>query len=531
MDLVNSPIESINYLLQSHPPDAVQQALQVCLSINMQLYYLDLTLDKLRYAVLARQYEDSLRLFNECHRYFTQYQSEIQRHHLQTLYQKYQQILDLLKTQLLDDFQPNDLVISSQLERAGEVLTLLTEHERIKFLQGLCDKICAFMPEGPFQQHYQDQLIWIYSFLHVDSKYRVLDRWEFNRFIIDAWANKIRDRVVEMNLDQINIKLFATVIKFERRMRKYHPNADGLLSIVFDPFCHQQIQTLIDGYIQFAQTNPVSLTKITANVYDMVNDRFQYLAQIEKQCQSNSLINSRNRSILLRFIRTSVLGIISTLDTSINEQYLKNRSHLIAIRSTFEYIKHNVTLMIEQLSFPITFQDEIVELINAFNTRIYRYYKSIVESNLEISTRPYRNGILSVIRETIIGMDEISDAPIDKIIRILQDIGGYDLNLRTYLLVDIRRYYESLIDISSLNNGEIKPSIFEPMLMDLCRIRDAIRDTTGIFNELENKIKFLNGSVLDKTTFIEQYKIFYPNNSPDMLKAIMKFKRIRGNGQ
>lgn len=540
MDIVNNPIGCISKLLTEYDTETVQQTLQICQSAVRHIKELDDTLDKLNYAILAKKYDDAMKFATNCRQQLNKYTKD--RYFLDTLNSKYLGILDLIKQSLLNEFQVSqeDTVINEQLSRAGQLLDLLNEQEQIKFLQLLCQKICSVMPKYPFHQFYEEYIKWIFEILKDDSKYRILDRWNFNRYIIDAWADKLRDAIFEEDIANLNMKIYQLLRKIEKQLEPYHSNPIDLVCIAFDPFCNNQINLIISNFNKTTQ-NFQKMDSITsslvARVYESFVNIFKQLNDIDTLCKKNMLMNERNAHILLKFYEASINNFIKSFNQILfNDQlFISNLDNLVNLKHSLEYLTNSCASMLKHFSmytsYTMTFIAETV--IKQINNKIFNYYKSVTAENLNRSVLRYREDIFSTIKKTVIPstisdhslQDDISDH-IRLIGTILQKISIYDTNIKSYLLTDIDQFYKNLIDPTNLANSSIKPQLFQQIIMDLYHIKQSAKDSSGIFTELENKVKFLNGDILNEKIFVEQFKTFYVRHNVDTLKIIMKFKNI-----
>lgn len=544
--LINDPIKAVNTLLISYDIETVQKSSQTVVGISTNMYTLKLVLETLFFSVSAGKYNDSLQYATTCRKEFNIYKNVINEGYIKILYEKYTSILTTIKTKLLDEFDiVDDTKMNDQLSHSGELLELLSEYERIKFLQQLSFKICNNIPSGPFNETYVLQLNWIHTILDPKSKFILLKKWDFNKFIIDAWSDVIRDNILEEDETKLKLGMLKYVKEIESDLNK-----QDLISISFDPYCARVINEKIDKF-NYVYNNCIN--NCIDGVYEPLVIIFKKLSIINEYCIKHHLINPRNDKLMTNFMKNIILQYLTDMyndmsNTSKFYEYINNLSNL---KRSLDYVYDSCNNITKQhYSFFTTMMKPLIKkTVKHINKKIYNYYKDIILPSLKESINNYKTGLFqnmlnnipysSIIptlhapQTRLINLFDQTNLPqldvshnIYNIVNILQLLSTYNKNIILYLLADIDNFYKTLIDINNLLSNNIKNNIFEQILMDICFIKNSIKDNGGIFIEVENKVKFLNGDVLDEKIFVEQFKTFYITHNLDTLKKIIKFKNI-----
>lgn len=522
MDIINNPVDFINSLLESNDYETVHRILQSCTNITLNIHQLEINLDKFYYSVQASLYTDSILYANKCRIQFEIYKNDKEKHCIKTLFDKYLMILETIKVKLLTEFNTvKEETFNFQLKSASELLELLGEKERIKFLQDLSDKIVTELPKGSFVDNFTSvklQLDWIFEL--PDNKYKLLDKWNFKRFLIESWADRIRDLIINANADKITMKIFRYAREIEKRIENEYAFPSDIIMVAFDLFCHKKIQEIINLYLE-----PTFSLKLitTTQVYECFGDFFLQLISLNKNFAH--FANIRNTKIIVNFFEEKINLFLRGYLEFFKTNFLVAIDNLTVLRDSFNYLHdsaNNISKIYNSFSIRNTNIDVIVKEIHVM---IYTFYKTRISKLLESSVSSYQVKSFLGLKKNFQSDKEIDiSADVYKVGELLKTVSNYEENIKLYLVRDINNFYKALIDINNLAN--INENLFQQIIMDLYHIKKAIGERSDIFLETENKVKFLCGDILNDKIFVEQFKSFYQIHNLELLKKIIRFKNL-----
>jgi len=535
MDLIiTDQVEFTSYLLANNDVHTVQHTLQNCLIVVNDITTLEHILDKLYFAVMAGLYNNGIQFANICRNQFDIYKNQLQKHHIKKLYDRYNDILKIIRSKLLEEFDTTKQdKLNNQLIYANDLIELLGEADRNKFLQDLSLKICIDIPKGKFIEHNIEQLQWIHSILEDNTKYKILDKWNLKKFIIDTWANKIKELVTEDGIPKLNVKLLNAVKQSEQSLTKYYGETNDLLTISFDTFCSAKLQE---------QTNQFKLPEMNMNVdnnmYQSTIDLLIALKEFDKKI--TPIINKRNIQTLVSFYESKINEYLDIFGQYYKDNFIQffTNDHVMNTKNTFEYITKTVQGLKDKYNNCTMKNLKIEHTKKEINNMIYNKYKEKCYVLIDnVFNKFYINKLKTFIgnvtninkntdNDTSIqhGLTDTS-SEINDIIAILNFTINIDSTITMYLLGEINQYYKIKTDVESLMKYNDK--IYNQIAMDLCCLRDTFKIyTLNMFTEVINKIKFLQSDIHSNEIFVEQFKMFNKNHNGELLKKILKLKCV-----
>ncbi|VBB19032.1 hypothetical protein YASMINEVIRUS_1564 [Yasminevirus sp. GU-2018] len=203
--------------------------------------------------------------------------------------------------------------------------------------------------------------------------------------------------------------------------------------------------------------------------------------------------------------------------------------------------KPQVRVEVSPARFDTTIENIIEDTVKALNKDIHEKYRSwIVEALEGTMARHKADGTInSVIKKgmNLLTIDRSSEKDrnntsftltldvseqITKVTGLLNEIGTYDDNIKTYLVTDVLIWYKELIDINNLH--QIRQSAFRQVIMDVYQIRTSTKIQGSIFAEVEGRAKFLSGDIIKDELFVEMFNTFYPVSQVEKLRTLAKYK-------
>lgn len=496
----------INKLLVEKDKWEVQEIICSYFKALTEITELETNLERFSLSVKAGCYDEGLEWANQCRLKFEQWE-KIDDFKISQLKQKYKEVLILIKTKLLNEFDViQEETTIQQLQRASYLLKLLNEKERTQFLCGLADRICEFMPKGKISKNH---LEWIYPLLDND-KYKVLVGWGFEKYIIDSWAQKLRDLIFEEK--ELTKEMLIYTKKTEEKLRRFHPDADGLISISFDLFCKENLTLIFDNH----PMKEVSL-KIEGDLFNSFCDLIIDLLLVKKEAKI--FLNNRTNLLMLQFFQkridqflTSFLTLFETQKDFDGLQILKNS--LVYFNKELENIS-KLGLSLKQTTWA-PFNEKL-------NSLIYNWFKVKILNHLEKTITDWKPSLIKIrVKKTQEIMDVSED--IEIIINILTKIKMFNENILSYLLSDINLFYIKLVHFDNLAKFQIEGGFLTQIIMDISVLKDNLK--TDIFKDVLIKLQLVTGEILDEKSFLALFRSVYQNHTLELLTKLLKIKNI-----
>jgi hypothetical protein len=249
MDIIVDPVAYINELLTRYDIFSIQDALRNMVVVS-DIKDFENLLEKLELAIEAKRFDKGIIYANLCRKKLDIYRNLNNKYFIGDLNKKYIEILFLIKSKLINIFNRTETDnLPTQLQYINDLIKLFDETNQIKFLNELSDKICNDLPKGPFHETFKAQLIWISEILSDNIyQFKLLDAYNFKKHIINSWANKIRDNIVQDDQSKITDEILIAVKKIEDRLKillgeNYY---DGIISITLDTYCKKKITENFD---------------------------------------------------------------------------------------------------------------------------------------------------------------------------------------------------------------------------------------------------------------------------------------------
>ena len=538
LDIVLDQVNFVSKLLLDNDLNTLQHVFQNCQITITQINQLENNIKLLNYSVLAREYEDGIKYANDCRTQFDIYKNYIDKYYINAIYKKYQEILIKIKSKLLDEFDiVNKPIISTQLKQASDLLNLLSETERTSFLLELSKKVCVDIPNGEFHQLYKEQLEWIFIILDDEEKYKVLNKWNFKKYIIETWADIIRNNILKVEIDQISTVLINYTNNIEKKLSAYLDKSDvtdELINVAFDFYYNSRIQQITELFkmptINFnceqGNTVLISATELVFILRDL-DSKFAILS------------NKRNIKMITYFYESSFSSYLAellnfyktNLETIVN---FKDSTFLKITKDTIDYLqKICQELKHKYLNFNINgtklehYKKEIYNLI-------YLKYKQKCLLLIYNSVEKYQNNFVDSLKQkTKIGtasnkfnnnkLMDISQE-INELSNIIKDAANIDNNLGIYILNEINLYYKISLDPSS---NKYNKQYLDQIYLDVGYLKDKFKNySIPQFTENQNKINLLLSDVDNESIFVEQFKVIYKDHNLELLKQILKYKNV-----
>lgn len=522
MELVESPVAFVNSLLSQYDVNTIQKSLQSCTDIVYQIVNLEHLLDKLYYSVLAGKYDDGFLFAKECRSQFISYQqlNQLDKNYIKKLNIKYSEILTIIKNKLLSDFNFKEGATQAQLDQASNLLDLLSEKDKIRFLQELGDQVCLTMPDLPFKENYKKYFQWIVTTLKLDQKYKGLIKWSFEKYLVESWAEKIRDLIINQPIEELTQKMLRDAKKTEDKLRQFHPNIDGIIVIAFDPFCLDKLQKIVSG----PPTYNFNLNQLEFGTLETFNSLVNYLVTVYKSC--SPFLNNRNQALLIKFFETKINDFVKDFQPKWSEVKFTSPL-LIALKKSLAYVNEEFAKLKKVLE-PFSIKNTNWGLfIKEINDAVYLFYQNIILSLLKIGLASYYGNILNRFMKTHKKEQDLLDVSpfILQVCEILEGVNYWNENTKLYLLNDINLHYRSVLDVDNLDKI-LSTDLFTQIILDLSYLKDQLKIQPNLFSEVELKAKFLIGDILNEKNFVAQFKLYYPNQKSQGLHKILAFKKV-----
>ncbi|ARF08606.1 hypothetical protein Catovirus_1_656 [Catovirus CTV1] len=534
MDIINNQTSYVNYLLSCNDIHIIQYSLQNCLILINNITTLEHIIDKLYYSVHAELYKDSFELANECRKRFSIFSNEIENHYLKKLYIKFSEVLQLIKKKLLNDFDvqkydQND----EQLHQISDLLGVLNDTDRENFLSELSEKICSTIPEGKFVTAYSLQLKWIFSVID-DKKYILLKKWNINNYIMDCWGKKINEKIMAEDYKNLDIKMLRSLRIIEKKLNEINSSFGNTITISFDNFCVNKLKE------SFAKYNVPIISALCENTLLKCSVDLIFTLKNYEDCLQEYL-NDRTSDLMSEFYSDKITLFLNQLTDFIkyNSDELFNITFINSVYGTIEYLTNNINeIKVKYSKFD---KNDKLELFKKnFEQTLFLKYKEKICSLVDQSLTKYYIGIIKSITkgtENLIGnilhvqQDKLGiiDEPSKEIIDISQILSKFNENnvIILYLITELIRYYKDKLLLDNLL--KYNRVIITRIYYDIVYLKNQLINYSMSFNEIENKIKFLNGEILDYRVFIDKFKIFYVDHNEDNLKKLLKLKNIDQN--
>lgn len=532
MDIISNPSGFVNFLLVNNDIRTIQFSLQNCLILINEITTLEHVIEKLYYSVHAELYKDSLNFANDCKKKFDIFKNEINNNYIKNLYTKFNDILQLIKKKLLNNFdiQKEDSS-NNQIDQIIELLGVLNNEDKDIFLKELSEKVCNNLPKDNFSLNYTVLLKWVFPVL-TDNKYVMLKKWNINKYIIECWAKKINEKILAEDYKNLDVKMLRAIRITEKKIKEYDPDYQEILSIAFDTFCKNKLKEAFSKYN----------IPIINNV--MENDLLKCSTELIFTLKNYELIvkeylNNRNIVLLLEFYSNKITTFLNQLTEFIknNSDELFNITFIECINKTVDYLRNNINEI--KSKYNNFDQEKKIELFKKnFEQILFLKYKEKIISLIDQSVNKFYNNIIKSITkgtENFIGnilnvqQDKdnfLSEEPSKEIIEVCQLLLKFKENesIILYLMTELNNIYkDKLIPDTLLKYNK---NIIRRILYDLIHLKNQLKNFSQILSETENKVKFLNCDILDNKLYVEQYKMFYKDHNKDNLKKILKFKNV-----
>jgi hypothetical protein len=294
----------------------------------------------------------------------------------------------------------------------------------------------------------------------------------------------MRDSILAIEPDQINIKMFHRAKSLEKALGTRYPDATGLLIIAFDPFCRFRISTVTQGF----QLNSAGTVDFFTRLQGLCDGLDEY-------------INIRTERDLLVFLEKVVSSQLDKLSPT--QPLPELRADLDLFRSSIAGLSKRYP------SFQISQKLSLAEQTLA--RQVTRQASANVISKLKACYTSKPN----FFHTTPAPEADVSPA-VTQVIEICKSLGQFDSTVKLVVLADILAFYRGLLDPS-----QTLPNV-QQLVMDICTIKNTLA-LGPFFSELENKLVLLGGD-FDEKTFLNMYKTFYPTHGVDGLRKIGKSK-------
>jgi hypothetical protein len=540
MDITKDQVGFVSNLLQNTDLLTVQHVFQNCLLVTNQIIGLEHTIDKLHYSVLAGCYRDGIGFANECRNQFDIYKNHVDKYYINKIYNKYVEILKKITVKLLDEFDIVDRKeINTQLEQAGELLNLLSDKERADFLNNLSKKICASIPnvqKGEFYKFYKEQLNWIFIVFDDTEKYKVLDKWHFKEYVVDTWADTIRNIILKEEIKHITVDMIEYVKDIETKIiSKINSNnkyAAEFISVSLDFFYNHKIQEITETYKHPELNN---LVEHDSTILKSATELIFILKDYDRRCQG--LINKRNVKLLTSFYESTIHEYLCELFV----YYKKNMDTIFDAKdaNTFKIMKDTldyITKVSAELKNKYTSLNLSTIKIDLIKTEMYNLiylkYKNKCLTLIDNSLSKYQNGFVDTLKQKtrMTTTNKVNDnkvidisQEIVDVIQIIKSAINVDSNFGIYISGEINLYYKISIEPYSSKYNKL---FLDQILMDIGMLKDTFKSYANLFSDNQNKIKFLLSDVDNEPIFIEQFKTFYKDHNLELLRQILKYKNI-----
>ena len=215
MDIISNQTEFISHLLVDTDVKVIQHCLKNALIVISDIVLLESNLQQLFYAIHGGFYTDCIRIIGECRSQFESYKGHCDKFYLNKLFVRYQDILSIVRGKILNEFalEGEPQVQAKQINDIYELLELLDQPNQQKFLSELAFKICSVYPVGSFIQNYKLQFNNVFPLLQLE-RYRKLDKWNINKFIIEEWCSKLRESIETEDINKMNTKMIQMAMAF-----------------------------------------------------------------------------------------------------------------------------------------------------------------------------------------------------------------------------------------------------------------------------------------------------------------------------
>jgi len=511
MDIITDPVKFTNILLVQNDYITVIESFKTIITLANEIERMDKTLLIFLYTVKAGEFKDGLEYAKFCRDKFNTFKNDLSVGKLKELYNRYTEIIDEIKKKIVQRFSITDS--NGNIENISKLVELLDEKTRSDFFKSLSVRMMENFPEGKFIEKYKEQLTWIFTIIE-QVKPLFPAEWNVLHYIIDVWADKIRDLILDEDVKSLNNKMMKFTFMIEDKLRQIYPNVSDMIGIAFDTFCKHNMNLL------FSSIAPINISnEFEGDVYKSSVDLIFTLNQCNEHCNKKLYINPRTKQIIvdfyIKYINDYFLAFSRYIMNNLNEDDL-----ITLYIKSIKYIKSNFPAI--QKKYP-TFNEE---KINDHSTTVTKKYYDIKKEQcidlINKSVNKYKS-ISNYFKQNNTNI-EIKES--NEMIDIVNTVNQLDLIEESYkmtLLSEINQTYKKQIE-NNLTNAEI----LQQIMMDIAFLKEKLH--VNVFDMLERQLKFIIfGNIKTPPLFVEDFKTFFGKNEAKLLETVLKMRNVDDN--
>jgi hypothetical protein len=516
--LVDNQVEFISQLLTRYDVNTIQHTLKNSMIVITDVTNLGHNLDKLYFAIMAGLYGDAIKIILQCRNQFDAYKNNIN-HHIKFLYDRYQAIVETIRKKILDEFNCTTSTNPDQMSQIYDLLDLLDDDNKDKFLSELANKICSqSFPVGAFVDNYKLQLNVI--MLINDTKYSKLSRWNFSSYVVNAWSALLRSNIIKESITKLNMSIFDYSRKAESTYIKYGGHEEIIL-IAFDKFVNYRMDKIILEY----RMPSISLD-VDKDTFTFASTFIGSLLVLDKTV--SELVTKRNMTTLIKFYEVTFAEMLQLIKKFFfdNKSEILKESYLVPIQQMFKFIASNISSLHTKYPDMLIKDIKLERVKKDIYTLYFDHYKLICIKLVNESISRFTTNILQQMIKPKKTTDTIVDtsSEVEKICSMIDHAATLDKTIEIYLLNVVSDEYKN--NIFSDLFTKLNTDAYCQLLLDLSQIKSHYKEHSSVFVDLENKIKLLSGDIYNEQTFVDQFKTMYRFHSVDALRKVLKNKNI-----